>query len=208
MINRTSIITRLLRFLKKRFFYYRYHYFFGFLDKKCEIQKPYLIDGTRYIFIGKNTFIAEGAWISAFKCALIKKVHTPKISIGENVYIGRFSHIIAIDELTIADSVLIADKVYISDNKHQFDCNTTPIKNQEIKFIKKVTINEGAWIGENACIIGASIGKNSVVAANSVVVSDVPDYTVVAGIPAKIIKVFNSKTQKWEKIVKNDHNHA
>ncbi|RQM78988.1 acyltransferase, partial [Aeromonas dhakensis] len=63
-----------------------------------------------------------------------------------------------------------------------------------------VTINEGAWLGENVCVIGASVGKNSVVAANSVVTKDVPDYTVVAGAPAKVIKKFNFDSQSWESV--------
>ncbi|WP_350669671.1 DapH/DapD/GlmU-related protein, partial [Pseudoalteromonas sp. 43-MNA-CIBAN-0464] len=71
---------------------------------------------------------------------------------------------------------------------------------QPVKFHRDVLIKSGAWIGENVCIIGASVGKNSVVAANSVVTKDVPDYCVVAGAPARIIKRYCHESQSWKKV--------
>jgi acetyltransferase-like isoleucine patch superfamily enzyme len=47
-------------------------------------------------------------------------------------------------------------------------------------------------------IIGANVGKNSVIGANSVVTSDIPDYSVAVGAPAKVIKRFNQDTKRWE----------
>ena len=54
-----------------------------------------------------------------------------------------------------------------------------------------VEIGDGTWIGENVCIIGASIGKQCVIGANSVVLKDIPDYCVAVGLPAKVIKKYN-----------------
>lgn len=54
------------------------------------------------------------------------------------------------------------------------------------------------WIGEGVCIIGAKIGKNVVVGANAVVTKDIPDYCVVVGQPARIIKRYNLQKQIWE----------
>ena len=63
-----------------------------------------------------------------------------------------------------------------------------PIINQGTSFESKVIIEEGSWIGVNACILpGVRIGKNSVVAANSVVTKDVSDNEVVGGVPAKVL---------------------
>ena len=64
-----------------------------------------------------------------------------------------------------------------------------------------ITIGEGSWIGRNAVILSANIGRNCVVAAGSYVNKDVPDYCVVAGVPAKIIKRYNMETKKWERCV-------
>jgi acetyltransferase-like isoleucine patch superfamily enzyme len=78
--------------------------------------------------------------------------------------------------------------VFISDNDHSYSDLDLPIIQQPIKFKKNVSIGSGSWIGENVCIIGASIGRNCVIGANSVVTKDVPDFSVVAGNPAKVIK--------------------
>jgi acetyltransferase-like isoleucine patch superfamily enzyme len=62
-------------------------------------------------------------------------------------------------------------------------------------------IGEGSWLGENVCVIGASIGKHCVIGANSVVTKDIPDYSVAVGIPAKVIKKYNFNKCEWEKII-------
>ena len=76
---------------------------------------------------------------------------------------------------------------------------------QGTKFIRKnghdeLKIVQGSWIGTHVAIIGdVHIGRNCVIGANAVVTRDVPDYCVVAGAPAQIIKRFNLQTKKWEK---------
>ena len=75
-----------------------------------------------------------------------------------------------------------------------------PIKDQSIRCLNRVQIGEGTWIGMDAKIVGASIGVNCVVAANSFVNRDVPDYTVVAGSPARVVKYYCVKSSKWIKI--------
>jgi acetyltransferase-like isoleucine patch superfamily enzyme len=55
-------------------------------------------------------------------------------------------------------------------------------------------------LGENVCILSASVGKHCVIGANSVVTHDIPDYSVVVGAPARVIKKYNFDTQRWEKI--------
>lgn len=102
--------------------------------------------------------------------------------------------------MVIGRNVLTADRVYISDNIHKYEDIDMPIKDQGIIHKKDVVIGDGTWIGENACIIGASLGRNVIVGANSVVTKDVPDYCVVVGIPARIIKRYNGNTKQWEKV--------
>lgn len=89
--------------------------------------------------------------------------------------------------------------VYVSDNVHEYEDITQPIHKLPVKQLKKVILGEGCWIGEHACIIGASIGKHSVVGANAVVTHDIPDYCIAVGTPAYIIKRYNQDTHKWEK---------
>lgn len=63
---------------------------------------------------------------------------------------------------------------------------------QPIIALRRVTIGEGAWIGQNACIIGCCIGRNAVIGANAVVLHDIPDNSVAVGAPAKVIKHLNT----------------
>ncbi len=91
----------------------------------------------------------------------------------------------------------MADKVYVADNLHEYSRIDVPIIDQPIKQLKPVTIGDGSWLGENVCIIGASIGRNAVVAANAVVTHDIPDHCVAAGIPAVIIKRYDPVSGKW-----------
>ena len=94
---------------------------------------------------------------------------------------------------------MTADKVYISDNLHNYEDINAPVHSQAIKQLNPVIIGEVSWLGENVCIIGASVGKQSVIGANSVVTKDIPDYCVAVGAPAYIIKRYNFETKQWER---------
>jgi acetyltransferase-like isoleucine patch superfamily enzyme len=125
-----------------------------------------------------------------------------RIFIGSGVYINKFTWL-ACSPLTggieIGKKVLIADKVYISDNLHGYQQIDVAIIDQTIIQANKVFIGDGAWLGENVCVIGASVGKNSVIGANSLVNKNIPDYCVAAGAPAVIIKRYNFETNCWQK---------
>jgi acetyltransferase-like isoleucine patch superfamily enzyme len=71
-------------------------------------------------------------------------------------------------------------------------------------FKKEVIIGSGSWIGENVCIIGASVGRNSVIGCNSVVTKDIDDYCIAVGSPARVIKRFDFNTRQW--ILEKDNN--
>ena len=119
------------------------------------------------------------------------------LSIGKNCELGYNNHITSIKSVTIGDYVLTANNVYISDNIHEYLDVTKPVIQQPIRFKGAVNIGDGVWIGENACIIGVSIGKNSVIGANSVVTKDIPDFSVAVGAPAHVIRKFDAELQKW-----------
>jgi acetyltransferase-like isoleucine patch superfamily enzyme len=122
------------------------------------------------------------------------------LSIGDGTYIGRNAHIVALKRIRIGKSVLMGDNVYIADNYHRFDRIDLPFKDQGLGFKSEVEIGNGTWLGENVCVISSKIGKQCIVGANSVVLNDVPDYCMVAGSPARIIKKYDHSTKSWEKI--------
>ncbi len=160
---------------------------------KSGIFKPDILQGMKYIEVGDRVVIQPGLWALALKI----DNHNPILNIGDDVYIGRFFHIVSVRRVVIEKDVLIADKVYISDNLHEYKDIQIPVSQQPVIFKGDVVIKEGAWIGENVSIIGACIGRNSVVAANSVVTKDIPDYSVCAGVPAKIIKKYCFERNEW-----------
>ena len=161
------------------------------------VRSPLRIDGSKNIFIGNYCIIEYKTWLAANpltdaqECALV---------IMDGCTIGHFNHIYATGKIVIEKNVLTADRVYISDNLHGYEDITKPIKEQRIKQNGQVVIGAGSWLGENVCVLGASIGRNWVIGANSVVTHDIPDYCVAVGIPAKVIKKYDFINKKWIKI--------
>ena len=190
-----EIIQSIRHKVNKVFFLIFYKSSFNRFGKHSTLTFPFKVNGAKFISIFKKVHISEGAWLLAMK---VKK--KPRIIIGNGSYIGRFSHIVSISKVEICSNVLISDKVYISDNLHAYKDIMKPIKDQEIYEKQSVVIGEHTWIGENVSVIGASVGKHCVIGANSVVTSNIPDYCVAVGIPARIIKKYNNTNGKWEKI--------
>lgn len=191
-----ELFFKIIRKIKQVLFYFIYKTFFKKYGKRTIIDSPDSLIGLKNIEIGNETVIRKGAWLLALNIDNLEA----KISIENNVYIGRYSHIVSVREVIIEDNALIADKVYISDNLHDYNDVSSPISQQPVIFKKEVKIGKGSWIGENVCIIGSSVGNNSVIAANSVVTKDIPAYCVAAGNPARIIKKYNFEIKKWVKV--------
>jgi acetyltransferase-like isoleucine patch superfamily enzyme len=104
--------------------------------------------------------------------------------------IGRGSHIVAHHSLDIGDDVFTGPYVYITDQNHSYEDVETPIGRQW-PVNSAVSIGAGSWLGTGAVILpGTVIGRNVVVAAGSVVRGKVPDFCVVAGIPARIVREY------------------
>jgi acetyltransferase-like isoleucine patch superfamily enzyme len=161
---------------------------FFFFGAGSTVLKPLRIHGARWMYVGTKVLILDSAWLLALPSTERAEKREPLITIGDGTYIGHFSHIVAVEDVQIGKKVMIADRVYISDNIHSFEDVSLPIIDQPVRFRSAVVIGDGAWIGENACIIGARVGRNCVVSANSVVTKDVPDFCVVAGVPARIVQ--------------------
>ena len=197
------LIMNIIKSLKIRIGTFIMKPFFAKFGRGSMIISPLQIDGIRNITIGDNVQISYKTWLAAVP---LNKDIKARLVIGSGCVIGHFNHIYATNEIIIEENVLIADKVYISDNLHEYENVHIPIIKQGIKQLNKVIIGTGSWIGENVCIMGCSIGKNCVIGANSVVTKDIPDYCVVVGAPAKIIKRYCLKTNTWEKIEMKDKN--
>jgi acetyltransferase-like isoleucine patch superfamily enzyme len=106
------------------------------------------------------------------------------IKLGKNVFINHLCSFLDLGGITIEDEVMIGPRVNITSENHPAD-----ISMRKTLIPAKVLIKKNAWIGAGVTILpGITIGENAVVAAGAVVTKDVPANTVVAGVPAKIIK--------------------
>lgn len=104
--------------------------------------------------------------------------------IGKNVFINFDCTFLDLGGITIEDNVLIAPKVSLLSEGHPMEP-----ENRHALVPRPIHIKKNAWIGAGATILqGVTIGENAVVASGAVVSKDVPDNTIVGGIPAKIIK--------------------
>jgi len=117
--------------------------------------------------------------------------------IGDNTRIGIGNTIIG--PVRIGSKVNIGQNVLISGINHNYEDINLPISDQGIR-TSQVDIADNVWIGANAVILlGISIGTHAVIGAGAVVTKNVMPYTVVAGNPARIIKVWDFEQQKWKK---------
>ena len=108
------------------------------------------------------------------------------VVIGDHTRIGL--HCTVIGPVTIGSHVNLAQGITVTALNHNFEDAGLRIDEQGVS-TKAVTIGDDVWIGTNAVILpGVTIGRHVVVAAGAVVTKDVPDHSLVAGVPAKIIK--------------------
>ena len=101
-------------------------------------------------------------------------------------------------EVILEKNVLLAEGILIADNIHGYkDINLPIIKQPQIS-LGSLIIGEGTWIGNGARILGGiKIGRNCVIGANCIVNRDVPDYSVVTGIPGRIVKKYDIENETW-----------
>jgi len=167
------------------------------------IRFPFDVRGKRFISISKGFTTGVGCRIEAYP------VNTDKVLfIGENVQINDYVHITAMQKVSIGKNVLMASKIYISDCTHgsyagnENDSNPESVPADRALFSSPVIIKDNVWLGESVSVLpGVTIGKGTIVGANSVVTKDLPDFVIAVGIPAKPIKKFNFQSQKWEKYI-------
>jgi acetyltransferase-like isoleucine patch superfamily enzyme len=149
---------------------------------------PSSIYGERYIHIGADTLVGIGSTITAGYSPSDHRVPERALVIGDRCVIGLRASVVAHESIVIGDDVWTGQDVYITDSNHGFDDLETPIGRQ-LGTHQPVSIGSGSWIGHGVVVLpGTTIGRNVVVAAGSVVRGDVPDHSVVAGVPARMIR--------------------
>ena len=192
----------MLSFARRLIAYLRWlpPYRFARLRIGIRVAHPRLWEHQDRIVVGASTVVREHSWL----CPLPVwngKDHPARIVIGSGVYIGRFVGISAIDLVEIGDDCVISEQVYLADAVHQIDPNAGHIFSQPMLSKGPVRIGRGTFLGYGSRVLtGVTLGEGCVVGANAVVNRSFPEYSMVAGIPAKLIKRFDPATGEWEVI--------
>jgi len=144
--------------------------------------------GERWIWIGCDTLIAPHVTLSAGMATTVEMDTESVVRIGDRCLIGRGTAIVGHRAVDIGDDVYTGMNVYITDQNHGYEDLSLPIGVQAPSE-EPVAIGSGSWIGSGAVILpGARIGTHVVVGANSVVRGEIPDYSVVVGVPGRVVR--------------------
>jgi lipopolysaccharide O-acetyltransferase len=166
------------------------------LGPRCHLR------GLAHICIGRNFHASEGFWLEAVTVHA-GQTYSPRIVIGNNVCISRWSHIAATHYVEIGDDVLMGSKVIITDHNHgeyngPHSSPDIPPNLRPLSCDKQVVIGRNVWLGDGVVVTpGSRIGEGSVIGANSVVTGTIPPHTIAVGLPARPLKRYDFKVKKW-----------
>ena len=147
--------------------------------------------------IGKDAVVRLGRWSWIGHGTKIR-AHEGQVSIGAKSVLGQECTISAFQHVSIGRECILADRVMLIDFDHGVVEVERPIREQGI-YKRNVRIGNNVWIGYGACFLrGVVVGDNCVVGTYSVVNKDVPDNAVVAGVPARLIRMRRApQTLRW-----------
>lgn len=165
---------------------------FAKCGKNFSIEPIYTIVGHECITIGDNFASRAGLRLEAH--ATHKgETFTPEIIIGDSVALNFDCHIGCINRIVIGNNVLMASKIFITDHFHgttEVSILNTPPARRKLYSKGPVIIEDNVWIGEGVVIMpNVTIGKNSIIGANAVVTKSFPENSIIAGNPAKLVRI-------------------
>lgn len=171
---------------------------FGSFGMGATIDYPAVLQDVNHTHIGENTTILSNSRIQNYSN---KSDKIDGIYIGDGCYFGFGLSLLNASKILIGNSVLIASNVLISSENHGMNPESDiPYMDQDL-IARDVVIKDGAWIGQNVCILpGVTIGEKSIIGAGSIVTKSIPDYCIAAGNPAKVIKKYDFSSHKWVSI--------
>ena len=150
------------------------------------------------IELGDFVIIRNHAWLNSFDIAGPGDV---KITIGDHTVVNAQCVISAKNRIHIEDHVMVSACSLVMDHNHAYEDVTRPIQQQGASPGGTIRIEQGCWIGHGAAIVCNQgelvLGRNCIVAANSLVTRSFPPYSVIVGNPARVAKQFDPEQQVW-----------
>jgi len=130
--------------------------------------------------VGAHAFFEPHVWLTS---------EAGRIDIGSGVFLNLGVMVAALDHVCIGDHSMLANGCVITDANHRFDDPTVPVPWQGFTSKGPVVIGDNVWLGANVVVTsGVTVGERCVVGANSVVTTDLPPFSIAAGVPAKVIR--------------------
>jgi len=141
------------------------------------------------LYLGRWSWIGHGCKIRA---------HEGEVRIGAKTVLGQECTISAFQHISIGRECIVADRVMLIDFDHGVVETERPIREQGI-YKRDVRVGHNVWVGYGACFLrGVTVGDNVVVGTYAVVTRDVPSNAVVAGVPARVLRMREApRTLRW-----------
>jgi acetyltransferase-like isoleucine patch superfamily enzyme len=185
----------LLRFMRRhRMLTFKYMRLIARLGRRKLFQPRLKLDGLAFIGprvaleIGKHARVELGRWAWLGHGTKIR-CHEGVVSIGAKTVMGQECTISAYQHVSIGRECVIADRVMLIDFDHGVVEVDRPVRLQGI-YKRDVRVGNNVWIGYGACILrGVTVGDNAIIGTSAVVTRDVPANAVVAGVPARVIRM-------------------
>jgi acetyltransferase-like isoleucine patch superfamily enzyme len=171
---------------------------------KARLGRRLKLDGLAFVGpgcsleVGRRGTLELGRWSwVGHGCKL--RAHEGEISIGAKTVLGQECTISAFQHVSIGRECILADRVMLIDFDHGVVEVDRPIREQGI-YKRDVRVGHNVWVGYGACFLrGCTVGDNAVVGTLSIVTRNVPDNAVVAGTPAKLLRMRPApRTMRWQ----------
>ena len=161
------------------------------------IMPQMTINNMRKLKVGEKFYLGRNSrflMVTAYKGTS----YFPFVQIGNNVSIGNRFTALSAAPIEVEDDCLLASDILITSENHGLDPETYTSYADNPLDAAPVRIGKGCWIGEKAVILpGVTLGDKCIVAAGAVVTKSFPSYSLVGGVPAKVLKTYDFETHKW-----------
>jgi acetyltransferase-like isoleucine patch superfamily enzyme len=180
--------SRIRRRFRQAASYARWRSRFGEIGIGASLGRPLMLQGGKHIHLGERVRLGPLWRLEALERYQGSRFN-PTIRFGSRVTAEIGLHVAAAERVEVGDDVLIASWVYITDHGHRIDTSAPPIR-AGLDTPAPVKIGDGCWLGERCVVLpGVTLGAGCVVGAGAVVTRSFAAGSVIAGVPARLIRM-------------------